>query len=98
MGREELAHTFAVARQLKALSLQAPGLTALQGRPTCWWAAERSLPDRDTLASQIDQDKLLSIELEADHFAIVREEALLLGIVSALAAIPPLATESRVVG
>ncbi|MEP6605126.1 MAG: amino acid adenylation domain-containing protein, partial [Nitrosospira sp.] len=98
MGMEELAHTFAVARRLKELSVQASGLNALQGRATCWWAIDRPLSDRQALALQIDQDKLRSIELDADHFTIVRKESLLLGIASALAAIPPLSTETGLVG
>ena len=98
MGMEELAHTFAVARQLKELSLQASGLNALQGRATCWWAIDRPLSDRQALALQIDQDQLRSIELDADHFTIVRKESLLLGIASALAAIPPLSKETGLVG
>ena len=98
MGMEELAHTFAVARRLKELSVQASGLNAFQGRATCWWAIDRPLTDRQALALQIDQDKLRSIELDADHFTIVRKESLLLGIASALAAIPPLSTETGLVG
>ncbi|MEO9061203.1 MAG: amino acid adenylation domain-containing protein, partial [Nitrosospira sp.] len=97
MGAAELAHTFTVARRLKALSLQATGLSALQGRATCWWAAERSSPDRHALALQIDQHALCSIEIEANHFAIVRNELLLRGVESVLAAIPASPPEIGVV-
>jgi pimeloyl-ACP methyl ester carboxylesterase/aryl carrier-like protein len=97
MGAAELTHTFTVARRLKALSLQATGLSALQGRATCWWAAERPSSDRHALALQIDQGTLCSIEIEADHFAIVRNELLLQGVESVLAAIPASPPEIGVV-
>jgi amino acid adenylation domain-containing protein len=95
MGVEELAHAFAVARRLKALSQQSSALAALQGRPVCWWAAGRPASDRQALALQLDQDKLPSVEVHADHFAIVREEMLLHGVESALAAIPALLPKIR---
>jgi thioesterase domain-containing protein len=97
MGVEELAHTFAVARRLKALSQQSSALTALQCRPACWWAAGRSTSDRQALAFQVDQDKLPSVEVHADHFAIVRDEMLLRGVESALTAIPALLPKIRMV-
>ncbi|MGH8685538.1 MAG: thioesterase domain-containing protein, partial [Nitrosospira sp.] len=87
MGAEELARIFIVARQLKTLSLQAPALSPLLVQATCWWAATRPLSDRLALALQIEQETLHSIELDADHFVIVRTESLLLGVESALAAI-----------
>ncbi|SOD42119.1 non-ribosomal peptide synthetase [Nitrosovibrio sp. Nv4] len=84
MGAEQLAQIFIVTRRLKALAWQAEALNPLQVQPVCWWAAERTSSDRLALASQIDQDKLQSIEVDTDHFAIVRHNALLLGVESAL--------------
>jgi hypothetical protein len=97
MGIDELAHTFTVARQLKALSLHSSALTALQGKATCWWAAGRPASERQALAAQIAQDTMRFIEVEADHFTIVRNELLLLGIKAALAAIPAPLPEIRIV-
>ncbi|HVW65756.1 MAG TPA: amino acid adenylation domain-containing protein, partial [Nitrosospira sp.] len=87
MGVEELAHTFTVARRLKALSQQSSALTAVRCRPVSWWVAGRPVPDRQALASQLDQDELPSTEIDADHFAIVRDEMLLREVESALEAI-----------
>ena len=87
MGVEELAHTFTVARRLKALSLQSSALTALRCRPACWWVAGRPASDREALAFQVDKDELRSVEVDADHFAIVRDEMLLREVESALEAI-----------
>lgn len=84
MGAEQLARMFIVGRQLKVLSLRTPALSPLQTQATCWWIAARPLSDRQALALQIDQDERRSIELDADHFAIMRDKALLLGIESAL--------------
>ncbi|MGH8762084.1 MAG: amino acid adenylation domain-containing protein, partial [Nitrosospira sp.] len=98
MGAEELMRIFIVARQLKALSLQASALSPLQIQATCWWAATRPLSDRLALALQIDQDKLRSIEVDADHFTIVRTESLLLGVESALAAVSAPITKAEEVG
>ena len=88
MGIDELAHTFTVARRLKALSLHSSALNALQGKATCWWAAGRPASERHVLAAQIEQQTIGFIEVEADHFTIVRNELLLRGVESALAAIP----------
>jgi hypothetical protein len=87
-----------VGRQLKALSLKAPALSPLQVRPTCWWASERSSSDRLALAGQIDQDKLRSIDVGADHFAIMRHKTLLLGVESALATLLAPAMEAEIGG
>ncbi|WP_256327820.1 non-ribosomal peptide synthetase [Nitrosospira sp. Nl5] len=95
MGAEELARIFIVARQLKALSLQASALSPLQVQATCWWAATRPLSDRLALALQIEQETLQSIELDADHFAIVRTESLLLGVESTLAATSDCVTKAE---
>ncbi|MDQ3187077.1 MAG: AMP-binding protein, partial [Pseudomonadota bacterium] len=98
MEAEELARIFIVAHQLKALSLQASALSPLQVQATCWWAATRPPSDRLALALQIDQDKLRSIEVDADHFAIVRTESLLLEVESTLAAISGRITKAEEVG
>jgi amino acid adenylation domain-containing protein/non-ribosomal peptide synthase protein (TIGR01720 family) len=84
MGAEQLARMFIVGRQLKFLSLRTPALSPLQTQATCWWIAARPLSDRRALALQIDQDERRSIELDADHFAVMRDKALLLGVESAL--------------
>ena len=84
MGAEELAHTFMVARQLKALSLQAGALSPLNTRAVCWWAMTREKNERLALAQQIKPAEIHSIEIDADHFDIVRAESLLSGIASLL--------------
>jgi amino acid adenylation domain-containing protein len=96
MRIDELAHTFTVARRLKALSLQSPALNALQGKATCWWAARRPVSELYVLAAQIEQQTMGCIEVEADHFSIVRDELLLQGIKAALEAIPASTSEIRI--
>jgi thioesterase domain-containing protein/aryl carrier-like protein len=95
MGADQLARIFIVTRRLKALALQAPVLNSLQVQPTCWWIAERSSSDRLALALQIEQNKLQSIEVDADHFAIVRHNALLVGVESALENFLPTTMETE---
>ncbi|HEU4853685.1 MAG TPA: hypothetical protein VFS89_00130, partial [Nitrosospira sp.] len=63
--------------------------------PVCWWVAERTSADRLALALQIDQNKLQSIEVDTDHFAIVRHNALLLGVESALEDLLPTSMETE---
>ncbi|WP_218147796.1 amino acid adenylation domain-containing protein [Nitrosomonas sp. Nm166] len=84
MGAEELAHTFMVARQLKALSLQASALSPLKTRAVCWWTTTRERNERLALGQQIKPAEIHSIEIDADHFDIVRAESLLAGIESLL--------------
>ncbi|MBA4143018.1 MAG: amino acid adenylation domain-containing protein [Nitrosospira sp.] len=84
MGAEELVRIFAVARHLKALSLQMPGLNSLKVQPACWWATGDSLSSRLALALQINQERLCSADIDADHFGIIRADSLLSGIESAL--------------
>jgi hypothetical protein len=96
MRIDELAHTFTVARRLKALSLQSPALNALQGKATCWWAARRPVSELHVLAAQIEQQAMGCIEVEADHFSIVRNELLLQEIKAALEAIPASRSEIRI--
>jgi pimeloyl-ACP methyl ester carboxylesterase len=80
LGAEELARIFIVARHLKAIAAQAPVLNPMSVKPACWWVAARPLSDRLALARQIDQAEQLQNEIDTNHFAIVRAEALLLGI------------------
>ncbi|SDY75283.1 amino acid adenylation domain-containing protein [Nitrosomonas sp. Nm33] len=84
MGMEELANIFLVARHLKMLSLQAGALRPLKCQTTCWWATTREMNDRLALEQQIKPAEIRSVEIEADHFYIVRSESLLLGIRSEL--------------
>ncbi|MBA3757188.1 MAG: hypothetical protein H0X02_13650 [Nitrosomonas sp.] len=86
MGAEELAHIFLVARHLKTLSLQTAALNPLKTQAICWWAATRKADDRFALARQIKQDGVHSMEIDADHFDIVRAESLLLWVKSLLTA------------
>jgi hypothetical protein len=91
-----LAHTFTVARRLKVLALQSPALNALQSKATCWWAAGRPASECRALAAQIEQQSMGFIEVDADHFTIVRNELLLQGIKAALEAIPTSPSEIRI--
>jgi amino acid adenylation domain-containing protein len=84
MGVEELAHIFLVARHLKTLSLRVGALRPLRSQTTCWWAATREVGDRLALEQQIKPAEIRSIEIDADHFDIVRAGSLLLGIQSLL--------------
>ena len=84
MGTEELAQIFIVARHLKALSLQVDILRSLTTPATCWWAMAREHGDRLVLQQQIRPAEMHSIEIDADHFDIVRAELLLLDIQSML--------------
>jgi thioesterase domain-containing protein len=88
MGAEELARIFMVARHLKAISEKAPSLSPLLVEPVCWWAAARPVAERLALAEQISQHELHSIEIDADHFGIVREDALMQTVESALGGLP----------
>ncbi|WP_430231281.1 amino acid adenylation domain-containing protein, partial [Nitrosomonas communis] len=84
MGTEELANIFLVARHLKMLSLQTSALRPLKCQTTCWWATTREMNDRLVLEQQIKPAEIHSVEIEADHFDIVRSESLLLEIRSEL--------------
>ncbi|MCC7091190.1 MAG: amino acid adenylation domain-containing protein, partial [Nitrosomonas sp.] len=77
MGAEELANIFLTARHLKALSLRTEMLTPLTSRSTCWWAAERAVEERLALEQQIGSGTVDFIELDSDHFSIVRAQSLL---------------------
>ncbi|SDW36840.1 non-ribosomal peptide synthase/polyketide synthase [Nitrosomonas communis] len=79
MGIEELANIFLVARHLKMLSLQINALRPLKCQTTCWWAKAREMNDRLALEQQIKPAGIRSVEIEADHFGMVRAEPLLLG-------------------
>jgi hypothetical protein len=80
MGTEELANIFLVARHLKMLSLQINALRPLKCQTMCWWAKAREMNDRLALEQQIKPTKIHSVEIEADHFGIMRAEPLLLGV------------------
>ncbi|SFI44374.1 amino acid adenylation domain-containing protein [Nitrosomonas sp. Nm34] len=84
MGTEELANIFLVARHLKMLSLQTSALRPLKCQTTCWWATTREMNDRLVLEQQIKPAEIHSVEIETDHFDIVRSESLLLEIRSEL--------------
>ena len=88
MGAEELARIFIVARHLKAISEKAPSLSPLLVEPICWWAAARPVAERLALAEQISQHELHSIEIDADHFSIVRDDVLMQTVESALGGLP----------
>ncbi|PSJ18787.1 non-ribosomal peptide synthetase [Nitrosomonas supralitoralis] len=77
LGTEELAHVFFIARHLKTLSLQAGALRSLNTEAICWWAATRDVDDRHALERQITPTVIRSMEINADHFDIVRAETLL---------------------
>ncbi|MER2513276.1 MAG: non-ribosomal peptide synthase/polyketide synthase [Nitrosomonas ureae] len=77
LGVEELAHVFLVARHLKILSLQTGALNPLHAEATCWWAETRDVDDRHTLEWQLKPTRIRSMEINTDHFNIVRAEALL---------------------
>ncbi|GJL71077.1 MAG: hypothetical protein NMNS01_02760 [Nitrosomonas sp.] len=77
LGAEELAHIFLVARHLKTLSLQAGALNSMHTEGVCWWAATRHEDDRHALDRQITPARIRSVEINADHFDIVRAETLL---------------------
>ncbi|MNG60431.1 Linear gramicidin synthase subunit D [compost metagenome] len=64
---EELAHTFLVAMQLKALSLQQGALPATVAQAHCWWACEqqRAAFERPIAGSQQDQ------QIVAGHYQIL---------------------------
>jgi hypothetical protein len=96
IGADELARIFTVARHLKALSLQSAGLSPLRVQPACWWVAARPLSDRLALARQAGHGKLHSVDIDADHFDIVRADSLLLAIESALAAMSIVSAEETV--
>ncbi|SOD20611.1 non-ribosomal peptide synthetase [Nitrosomonas ureae] len=86
LGVEELAHIFLVARHLKMLSLQTNALNPLHSDAICWWAATRETNDRHALESQLKPAKIHSMEINTDHFDIVRAEALLSKVKSLLMA------------
>jgi hypothetical protein len=88
MGAEELARIFMVARHLKAISGEAAPLSPLLVEPVCWWAATRPESERMVLAEQISQHELHSIEIDADHFGIVRDDTLMQTVKSALGRLP----------
>lgn len=85
MGAEELAHIFLVARHLKALSLQIDVLKPLKSHSICWWATERTVEERLALDEQIGPGTDV-IELDSDHFSIVRAQSLLSDMKSLLSA------------
>lgn len=87
MGVEELAHTFMVARHLKALSLQLPTLKPLETQTICWWAVTREMNDRLALEQQLSPAEIHAIEIDADHYDILRVGSLLAGIRSQLSQI-----------
>jgi pimeloyl-ACP methyl ester carboxylesterase len=89
MGTEELANIFLVARHLKMLSLQTCTLRSLKCQITCWWATTREINDRLVLERQIKPAEIRSVEIEADHFGIVRTEQILLDIESLLSTTLP---------
>ncbi|MGZ0018693.1 amino acid adenylation domain-containing protein [Nitrosomonas sp. wSCUT-2] len=76
MGTDELAQVFLVARRLKILSIQTAKLGALRANPVCWWASDREPGHRAALEQQIAPAGIHSIEIDADHFAIVRNDSL----------------------
>ncbi|MFC4344052.1 amino acid adenylation domain-containing protein, partial [Cupriavidus numazuensis] len=83
MGAGELARMFAVARHLKALSLQAPVLPPLQCEPQAWWVADRAADEVAALAAQARRD-VVNRTVDADHFGIVADAGLLEAVVTAL--------------
>ncbi len=87
-GSQELARIFTVARHLKALSLRAGALPALQCQVDCWWISERAADHRSALAHQLNQPVPADRELALGHFEIVRSAALLEEIGAALLAAP----------
>jgi thioesterase domain-containing protein len=89
MGTEELANIFLVARHLKTLSLQAGALRPLKCQTTCWWAKAREVNDRLALEQQVKPARIHSVEIESDHFDIVRTEPILLGIEALLSTTLP---------
>jgi thioesterase domain-containing protein len=86
MGVEELAHTFMVARHLKQLSLQTPSLKPLATQTICWWAANRAYDERLLLERQLSPAETHAIEIDEDHYGIVRSEHILQEIASLMSA------------
>jgi thioesterase domain-containing protein len=84
MGTDELAQVFLVARRLKMLSIQTTKMGALRANPVCWWASDREPGHRTVLEQQIASAEVHSIEIDTDHFGIIRAEALLQSISAGL--------------
>ncbi|MCC7091293.1 MAG: hypothetical protein IT524_04920, partial [Nitrosomonas sp.] len=84
MGTDELAQVFLVARRLKMLSIQTTKLRALRVNPVCWWASDREPDHREALEQQTASAEVHSIEIDTDHFGIIRAEALLQSISAGL--------------
>ncbi|NIF29958.1 amino acid adenylation domain-containing protein [Pantoea sp. Tr-811] len=73
----ELAHTFQVAMQLKALSLQLNGLPVTRASAVCWWAG------RD-VAFPLIEGCLEHLRVDADHYSILGHRAVVEGLVTRL--------------
>ncbi|WP_447739004.1 non-ribosomal peptide synthase/polyketide synthase [Pseudomonas laurentiana] len=61
----ELAHTFRVAMQLKALSRQLPGLPATAVSAVCWWAGSKADPG-------LIQGSSENQAFDVDHYSILK--------------------------
>ena len=84
MGTDELAQVFLVARRLKMLSIQTTELRALRVNPMCWWASDREPDHQEALEQQTAPAEVHSIEIDTDHFGIIRAEVLLQSISAGL--------------
>jgi amino acid adenylation domain-containing protein/non-ribosomal peptide synthase protein (TIGR01720 family) len=69
----ELAHTFAVAMRLKALSLKLTSLPPTQALATCWWAGRNGDPAW-TFATEA------SYAVEAGHYDILKQPEVIEGL------------------
>ncbi|MGC4060226.1 MAG: amino acid adenylation domain-containing protein [Aquabacterium sp.] len=87
LGAEALAGMFLAARHLRALSLETDAVPSLNVTPSCWWRADRVEAHRQALTRQLGRPMSDVYQLDADHFAIVRDERLLCGVLSALEAL-----------
>ncbi len=80
----ELARIFVVARHLRQISAQAPALEAVAASPHYWWIARRKPAHRAELKRQLGQTGCAEVQLETDHFSIMKQARLLDEVVQAL--------------
>jgi len=83
----ELARIFVVARHLRQISAQAPALEAVAAHPHYWWIARRPPAHRAELKRQLGQAGCTEVQLETDHFSIMKEVRLLEEVAQALDAL-----------
>jgi amino acid adenylation domain-containing protein/non-ribosomal peptide synthase protein (TIGR01720 family) len=82
MDGKELAQVFLVSRNLRQLSGRLDALPALACAVESWWAVSRTPADRTRLMRQLGQGEAGYAEVAADHFSIIRDEAVIAGIVA----------------